>query len=176
MLCMHCSVSLLPIHSLKLENEYAQAVSPAKNPSRSLILMPTPYAPENPKQIYLRMDDALRLRRSAFWALASLTRLARIAAYSFYTLLEVRYARLGRKTYSSILCSLSIAALERDAVALVLETLGSNQSLDLGSLGIRLLALALGLDFTTNNKFADLNFIQQNFVSALIFISHSVPS
>lgn len=51
-----------------------------------------PYATENRNQIYLRMDDALRLRRSAFWALASLTRLARIAAYSFYTLLEVRNA------------------------------------------------------------------------------------
>jgi hypothetical protein len=89
---------------------------------------------------------------------------------------EVRYARLGRKTYSSILCSLSIAALERDAVTLMLETLGSNQSLDLRGLGVWLLALALGLDFTTNNKFADLNFIQENFVSALIFISHSVPS
>jgi hypothetical protein len=53
-------------------------------------------------------------------------------------------------------------------VTLVLETLGRNQSLDLGRLGIWLLALALGLDFTTNDKFADLNFIQQNFVSTAI--------
>jgi uncharacterized membrane protein YhhN len=53
-------------------------------------------------------------------------------------------------------------------VALVLETLGRNQSLDLRSLGVWLLALALGLDFTTDNKFADLKTIQQHFVSGLL--------
>lgn len=42
-------------------------------------------------------------------------------------------------------------------MALVLETLGRNQALDLGSLGVRLLALALGLDLTANDKLADLN-------------------
>jgi hypothetical protein len=34
--------------------------------------------------IYLRIEEARLLRRSAFWALASWTRLARMAAYSFY--------------------------------------------------------------------------------------------
>jgi hypothetical protein len=41
-------------------------------------------------------------------------------------------------------------------VALVLETLRSNQTLDLRSLGVRLLALALGLDFTADDELADL--------------------
>jgi hypothetical protein len=36
------------------------------------------------------MEDARRLRRSAFWALASWTRLARVAAYSFYELISLR--------------------------------------------------------------------------------------
>ena len=38
----------------------------------------------------------------------------------------------------------------------MLETLGSNQTLDLGCLGVRLLALALGLDFAANDVLADL--------------------
>ena len=176
MLHMHCSVSLLPIHSswetsmLKLYHQ--QRIHPALSYHATQPLC----IPRNQNQVYLRMDDALRLRRSAFWALASLTRLARIAAYSFYTLLDVRNTKWEKNAYGSILCSLSIAALQCDAVTLVLETLGSNQSLNLRSLGVWLLALTLRLDFTTDNKFADLNFIQQNFVSALIFISHSVPS
>lgn len=41
-------------------------------------------------------------------------------------------------------------------MALVLETLGSDQTLDLGSLGVRLGALLLGLDLATNNVLADL--------------------
>jgi hypothetical protein len=41
-------------------------------------------------------------------------------------------------------------------VTLVLETLRGDQSLDLGSLGVWLLALTLWLDFTTNDKLADL--------------------
>lgn len=41
-------------------------------------------------------------------------------------------------------------------MALVLETLGRNQSLDTGSLGVRLLALALGLNLTSDNVLADL--------------------
>jgi hypothetical protein len=62
----------------------------------------------------------------------------------------------GEETHSSILGSLSVAALQRNAVALVLEALGSNQTLDLGSLGVWLLALTLWLDFTTDDKLADL--------------------
>lgn len=59
-------------------------------------------------------------------------------------------------TYGFILDLLGLAALECDAVALVLQTLGSDQTLDLGSLGVRLGALLLGLDFTSNDVLADL--------------------
>lgn len=41
-------------------------------------------------------------------------------------------------------------------MALVLETLGRNQTLDLGGLGVGLLALTLGLDLATDNVLADL--------------------
>ena len=47
-------------------------------------------------------------------------------------------------------------ALECDPVTLVLETLRGDQTLDLRSLGVWLLALALGLDFTTNDELANL--------------------
>lgn len=60
-------------------------------------------------------------------------------------------------TYGLILDLLGLAALECDAVALVLETLGSNQSLDFGRLGVRLGALLLGLDLATDNVLADLH-------------------
>lgn len=55
-----------------------------------------------------------------------------------------------------VLDLLGLAALEGNAVALVLETLGGNESLDLGSLGVRLLALALGLDLAANDVLADI--------------------
>lgn len=38
----------------------------------------------------------------------------------------------------------------------MLETLGGDQSLDLGGLGIRLLALLLGLDLSSNDVLSDL--------------------
>ena len=60
------------------------------------------------------------------------------------------------RTYRLVLDLLGLAALERNAVALVLETLGSDESLDLGGLGVRLLALALGLDLTSDDVLADL--------------------
>ena len=41
-------------------------------------------------------------------------------------------------------------------MALVLQTLGGNQSLDLGGLGVRRLALTLGLDLTSDDVLADL--------------------
>ena len=41
-------------------------------------------------------------------------------------------------------------------MALVLQALGSDESLDLGSLGVRLLALGLGLDLTSDDVLADL--------------------
>jgi len=58
---------------------------------------------------------------------------------------------------SSILGALRVAALECDAVALVLQTLRSNQTLDLWCLGVWLLALTLWLNLTTDNELADLN-------------------
>jgi Kef-type K+ transport system membrane component KefB len=61
-----------------------------------------------------------------------------------------------RYTYSLILDLLGLTALEGDPVALVLETLGSNQTLDLGSLGVGLLAFTLGLDLSANDVFPDL--------------------
>jgi hypothetical protein len=61
-----------------------------------------------------------------------------------------------RKTYSLVLDLLSLAPLEGSAVALVLETLRGDQPLDLGSLGVGLLALALGLDLAADDVLADL--------------------
>jgi hypothetical protein len=49
-----------------------------------------------------------------------------------------------------------MTALECDPVTLVLETLRGDQTLDLRSLGVYFLALALGLDFTTNDELANL--------------------
>ncbi len=104
----------------------------------------------------MRIEDARRLRRSARADLASVTRLARMAAYSFCFLLEIVGQKGRNGAYGSILGSLSVAALQRNAVALVLETLRRDQSLDLGSLGVWLLAFTLWLDFTTDDKLADL--------------------
>jgi hypothetical protein len=55
-----------------------------------------------------------------------------------------------------ILDLLSLAALESGTVALVLEALGSDQTLDLGSLGVRRLALTLGLDLSSDNVLTDI--------------------
>lgn len=55
-----------------------------------------------------------------------------------------------------VLDLLRLSPLQGGSVALVLETLRSDKSLDLGSLGVRLLALALGLNFTSNNVLANL--------------------
>ena len=52
--------------------------------------------------------------------------------------------------------SLRPATLECDPVALVLETLGSDQALDARGLGVRLRALLLGLDLAADDEFADL--------------------
>lgn len=41
-------------------------------------------------------------------------------------------------------------------MALVLEALGSDKALDLGSLGVGLLALTLGLDLAADDELADL--------------------
>ena len=60
------------------------------------------------------------------------------------------------KTHSSILGPLGVAALERNAVTLVLEALWGNQALDLWCLGVCLLALALRLDLAANDELANL--------------------
>jgi hypothetical protein len=59
-------------------------------------------------------------------------------------------------TYSSILGLLSVTALERNAVTLVLETLWGNQTLDLWCLGVWLLTLTLWLNLAANNELANL--------------------
>lgn len=59
-------------------------------------------------------------------------------------------------TYGLVLDLLGLAALECDPVALVLQALGSDQTLDLGSLGVGLRALLLGLDLATDDVLADL--------------------
>jgi len=79
-----------------------------------------------------------------------------MAAYSLCFLLGIAFVEREERTYGSILGTLSVTALQRNAVALVLETLRGDQSLDLGSLGVWLLALTLRLDFTTDDKLADL--------------------
>lgn len=42
-------------------------------------------------------------------------------------------------------------------MTLVLETLGSDETLDTGSLGVGFLAFGLGLDFAADDEFADLH-------------------
>jgi len=61
----------------------------------------------------------------------------------------------------SVLAGLGTAALDCDAVALVLETLRSDQALDPGGLGIWLRALLLRLHFTADNKFTDIVFLAE---------------
>lgn len=56
----------------------------------------------------------------------------------------------------SILGSFRTAALECKSVTLVLQTLGSHQALNLGGLGVWLLALGLGLDLTANDELTDI--------------------
>ena len=60
-----------------------------------------------------------------------------------------------------ILDLLGLAALKGDAVTLVLEALGSNQALNMRSLGVGLLALALGLDLATDDVLADIVFLAE---------------
>jgi hypothetical protein len=59
------------------------------------------------------------------------------------------------ETYGLVLDLLGLSPLESGTVALVLEALGSNEPLDLGGLGVRLLALTLGLDLAADDVLAD---------------------
>jgi len=49
-----------------------------------------------------------------------------------------------------------VTTLQCDPVALVLEALGRDQALDARGLGVRLRALLLGLDLTTDDELANL--------------------
>jgi len=59
-------------------------------------------------------------------------------------------------TYSSILDTLDLTTLKCNTVTLVLETLGSDEALDLGGFGIWFLAFTFGLDLTADYEFANL--------------------
>lgn len=59
-----------------------------------------------------------------------------------------------RRNLRSLAGSLSTAALDGDLVALALQALGSNQTLDLGGLGV--LGLALLGDSAADNELADI--------------------
>lgn len=65
------------------------------------------------------------------------------------------------ETYSLLLDLLGLAALESETVSLVLEALGSDEALDLGGLGVGLLALTLGLDLAANDVLADLFVVEK---------------
>lgn len=58
--------------------------------------------------------------------------------------------------YRCILAGFSTAAFEGNAMALVLETLGSDEALDLRGLGVWFRTLLLRLHFTTDDEFANL--------------------
>lgn len=63
------------------------------------------------------------------------------------------FIRKSRGSLRSLARSLRATALDGEPVALVLETLGSNQTLDLGGLGVVLLALTG--DGTADDELAD---------------------
>lgn len=56
----------------------------------------------------------------------------------------------------SILAGFRSSALERDSVTLVLQTLWGDKTLDLGSLGVWLLALTLWNNFSSNDELANI--------------------
>jgi hypothetical protein len=59
-----------------------------------------------------------------------------------------------------ILGRLRATTLQRDTVAFVLETLRSDETLDLGSFSVGFGAFLLGGDFASNNEFAGLLLVQ----------------
>jgi hypothetical protein len=115
------------------------------------------------RQVYLRMEDARRLRSSTLACLASATRLWRRAAYSVWVIVSLNSKAGRRGTYGSILGLLGVATLQGHAVTLVLKTLRSNKALDLWRLGIWLLSFTLWLNLTTDNELANLEKNCQHF-------------
>jgi len=77
------------------------------------------------------------------------------------------------ETYSSVLGGFRAAALQGHPVALVLETLRSNQALDLGGLSVRLCALLLGLDLAADDELANLHFTLSDATSTNLTLSDS---
>ena len=59
-------------------------------------------------------------------------------------------------TYRCIFDTLRLSTLQCNTTALVLKTLRSDETLDLGSFGVRFLSFAFGLNFATDDEFADL--------------------
>ncbi len=57
----------------------------------------------------------------------------------------------------------------------MLQALGSDQALDAGSLGVGLLALALGLDLATDNVLADLLFPERFRISLRYGRTQTLP-
>jgi hypothetical protein len=111
---------------------------------------------QSKSRIYFRMEEARRLRASTLAALDSATRLARRAWYSDWNLISICNSHRMESTYSSVLGLLRVTALQCDAVALVLEALRSDQTLDLGRLCVWLLALSLWLNLSSDNELTDL--------------------
>ena len=104
------------------------------------------------------MLEARRFLISACLAFSSVTRFERIWAYSFCCACQRfgSYEERCSVTYGGVLDLLGLAALECDAVTLVLEALRSDEALDARSLGVWLGTLLLGLDLTTDDELADL--------------------
>jgi hypothetical protein len=82
----------------------------------------------------------------------SLAELGLLLTLLVYTLGEQLRVLVG-----SILGSLRASSLESEAVTLVLDSLGSDESLDLGGLGVWLRTLLLGLNLTTDDELAARN-------------------
>jgi len=71
---------------------------------------------------------------------------------------------LGKKLsvlVGSILGCLGTSSLDCNSVSLVLDSLGSDKSLDLGSLCVGLSTLLLRLDLSSNNEFSDIILLAQ---------------
>lgn len=108
---------------------------------------------------YFLIDDALRLRSSDLLFFSSLTRFARMEAYSFCSIVLVYTVASNHRrgsAYRSILRSFSLTTLESHSVTLVLEALRSNQALDFRGFCVWLLAFAFGCDFAADDEFANL--------------------
>jgi hypothetical protein len=67
-----------------------------------------------------------------------------------------RRNRTVNATYRFVLDLLGLSPLERDSVTLVLEALWGDQPLDAWRLGVRLLALALRLNLSSDDVLSDL--------------------